>query len=111
MTSSIVKIFDHNLLIKNRNRSVKSFKNVNFVHHLIADLMLEIMLDQKNNFEYKLKKVSTNILPDYIQNNLSKFKDFVIRSKIIIYIIIINYKLYLYRYKVRYKYNDKLCNK
>tara|TARA_Y100000590_G_scaffold391181_1_gene467603 strand:+ start:1947 stop:2357 length:411 start_codon:yes stop_codon:yes gene_type:complete len=33
--------------------------------------------DQKNNFEYKLKKVGTNILPNYIQNNLSKFKDWI----------------------------------
>lgn len=73
MTSSIVKIFDHNLLIKNRNRSVKSFKNVNFVHHLIADLMLEIMLDQNNNFDNILEISSLdNYLLEKIRQKMSK---------------------------------------
>lgn len=73
MTSSIVKIFDHNLLIKNRNRSVKSFRNVNFVHHLIADLMLEIILDQKSNFDNILEISSLdNYLLEKIRQKISK---------------------------------------
>ena len=45
------KIFDHTVLAKNRNRSLNNFQNSNFIHQLIADLILEIIVDQGKDFD------------------------------------------------------------
>ncbi|MFT5795764.1 MAG: NADH dehydrogenase [ubiquinone] 1 alpha subcomplex assembly factor 5 [Ulvibacter sp.] len=44
------KIFDHTVLAKNRNRSINNFQNSNFIHRLVADLILEIIIDQGEDF-------------------------------------------------------------
>ena len=43
-------IFDHKILQNNRDRSIARFQNSNFIHQLVSDLILEIILEQKPDF-------------------------------------------------------------
>ncbi|MDA7705232.1 methyltransferase domain-containing protein [Rickettsiales bacterium] len=64
------KIFDHKILLKNRNRSIANFNKSNFIHKFISDIIFDIILDQKHNFK-KILEIGAmdNYLSKIIKDN------------------------------------------
>lgn len=76
-------IFDSNILAINRNKVIKDFHKSDFIHKFIADLITEIILEQKRDFNkileigaldgYLSKKIKENIPnSDIFQTEISK---------------------------------------